>query len=269
MLFRSRDIDKIADKMELDLGEYSPELGFSYNEIAGMSRSQHRSQAMGTAERKGPVKNYFVTEKGDKAKTDIFDGINIGWSRVDGGAAVTTLVEQAQKSFDPAHPENLLPVLAKLRPVMASVAASSQNPLAQLKLQKLDEAIADAGGRAEFVACNVTNEEEVRALMEGTVAKHGRLDILANVAGVMPLPKGMAVKGMENPPVTFNVVEAIDAARKAGRSDIVYPESIPQWIQDVCSKSEEYVQFINGVLAEPPAPAADEGMPEINEEVPF
>ena len=101
---------------------------------------------MGTAERKGPVKNYFVTEKGDKAKTDIFDGINIGWSRVDGGAAVTTLVEQAQKSFDPAHPENLLPVLAKLRPVMASVAASSQNPLAQLKLQKLDEAIADAAG---------------------------------------------------------------------------------------------------------------------------
>lgn len=91
----------------------------------------------------------------------------------------------------------------------------------------------------------------------------------ANVAGVMPLPKGMAVKGMENPPVTFNVVEAIDAARKAGKSDIVYPESIPQWIQDVCSKSEEYVQFINGVLAEPPAPAADEGMPEINEEVPF
>ena len=75
-----------------------------------------------------------------------FDGINIGWSRVDGGAAVTTLVEQAQKSFDPAHPENLLPVLAKLRPVMASVAASSQNPLAQLKLQKLDETIADAAG---------------------------------------------------------------------------------------------------------------------------
>ena len=44
--------------------------------------------------------------------------------------------------------------------------------------------ILDAGGRAEFVACNVTSEDEVRALMEGTVAKHGRLDILANVAGV-------------------------------------------------------------------------------------
>ena len=36
------------DKLAVDLGAYSPELGYSYEEIAGMSRSQHRSQAMGS-----------------------------------------------------------------------------------------------------------------------------------------------------------------------------------------------------------------------------
>ncbi|MEQ1949120.1 MAG: PIG-L family deacetylase [Bryobacteraceae bacterium] len=143
---QQRDIDKIPDKMELDLGEYSPELGFSYNEIAGMSRSQHRSQAMGTAERKGPVRNYFVTENGDKARTDIFEGINIGWSRVDGGAQVTALLEEAKKAYEPAHPEKLVQLLTKLRPVMAAAAASSQNPLAEQKLKHLDETIAEAAG---------------------------------------------------------------------------------------------------------------------------
>jgi hypothetical protein len=49
--------DAIPEKLELDLGAYSPELGYSYNEIAGMSRSQHRSQGLGTGERKGLLMN--------------------------------------------------------------------------------------------------------------------------------------------------------------------------------------------------------------------
>ncbi len=143
---QEKELEKIPDKMELDLGAYSPELGYSYNEIAGMSRSQHRSQAMGTAERRGSVINYFVTERGDKAKNDIFDNINIGWSRLEGGAQVSNLLNQAAAAFVPAHPEALVPLLGKVRPLMASVIASSKNPLAERKLEELDEAIALAGG---------------------------------------------------------------------------------------------------------------------------
>jgi LmbE family N-acetylglucosaminyl deacetylase len=43
----------IKDKLAVDLGEYSAELGYSYSQIAGMSRSQHRSQGMGAPEPKG------------------------------------------------------------------------------------------------------------------------------------------------------------------------------------------------------------------------
>jgi len=143
---QQKEIEKIPEKVELDLGAYSPELGYSYNEIAGMSRSQHRSQAMGTAERKGVLKSYLVTDKGDKATTGIFDNINIEWSRVEGGAQVSALVEEARKAFEPAHPERLLPALAKLRPVMAKVAAESKNQLAERKLAQLDETIAMAAG---------------------------------------------------------------------------------------------------------------------------
>lgn len=43
--------------------------------------------------------------------------------------------------------------------------------------------IAGAGGIAEAVAVDVTREGEVRSLVEGVAAKHGRIDVLVNNAG--------------------------------------------------------------------------------------
>ena len=44
----------------MDTGEYNPVLGNSYSEIAGMSRSQHRSQGMGVAaSAEGPRKTSY------------------------------------------------------------------------------------------------------------------------------------------------------------------------------------------------------------------
>jgi LmbE family N-acetylglucosaminyl deacetylase len=143
---QQKEVETVPEKLAVDLGAYSPELGYSYEEIAGMSRSQHRSQAMGTAQRQGSTVNYFVTDHGDKATKDILEGINLGWSRLEGGAEVTRLLTQASTAFVPAHPEALLPILSKVRPVMAAVAASSKNPQAEARLAELDEAIALAGG---------------------------------------------------------------------------------------------------------------------------
>jgi NAD(P)-dependent dehydrogenase (short-subunit alcohol dehydrogenase family) len=46
------------------------------------------------------------------------------------------------------------------------------------------QAIADAGGDALFVACDVADADHVRALMETTVARHGRIDALVSNAGI-------------------------------------------------------------------------------------
>ena len=78
---QEREAQKMADKIEIDVGEYNRELGYSYAEIAGMSRSQHRSQGMGAPEQKGSQKQYLVTIAGDKATKDIFDGIDTTWNR--------------------------------------------------------------------------------------------------------------------------------------------------------------------------------------------
>lgn len=43
--------------------------------------------------------------------------------------------------------------------------------------------IATAGGRAEFVVADVSKEADVKALIDGAVERHGRLDVLYNNAG--------------------------------------------------------------------------------------
>jgi 2-deoxy-D-gluconate 3-dehydrogenase len=43
--------------------------------------------------------------------------------------------------------------------------------------------IADAGGKAEFAAVDVTSEASCRALIDNAAARHGRLDVLVNNAG--------------------------------------------------------------------------------------
>ena len=143
---QKRGAKKEEEGFEIDVGQYSPELGYSYSEIGSISRSTNRSQGQGTAERKGSQKQAFITIAGDKATKDIFDGIDITWNRIPGGTPVGTLLRQTLDSFVPAHPEALLQSLAQVRTLIAALADSTKDPLAVRKLAEADEAIALASG---------------------------------------------------------------------------------------------------------------------------
>ena len=223
-----KETEKIPDKLTLDLGAYSPELGYSYNEIAGMSRSQHRSQAMGTAERKGAFINYFVTDRGDKATKDVFENINIEWSRLDGGADVTALLNQAAAAFVPAHPEALLPILSKVRPLMTSVAAASKNPLAQGKLAELDEAIALAGGvtvEALSDKAAVTPGGNLKVTLSALARNPGEVRLLGvKLSGMqgLPVPTIAPTVLVLNKPIEFPVNVTIPESQ---------PDTQPYWLE--------------------------------------
>ena len=169
--------------VDIDLGAYSPELGFSYGQIAGMSRSQHRSQGMGSAERPGAQRNTLLTLTGDKATKDIFEGIDVSWNRVPNGASVSPLVQRALAAFDPGHPEKLLPILAEARPLIAAIIASSGDPLARRKLTELDELLALASGLHLEAQANdfaVTPGSDLRVNATATV----RLPVQVSISGI-------------------------------------------------------------------------------------
>lgn len=62
------------------------------------------------------------------------------------------------------------------------------------RLEKLAAEIRADGGEADFRALDVTDAEDVRSFVEGAHAKYGRVDVIVNNAGVMPLSKLDALK---------------------------------------------------------------------------
>jgi len=142
----TRDQEKEAaatpGRIEVDTGAYNPVLGASYSQIAGMSRSMHRSQGMGAPQRPGPSRNYLVPVAGDAPSKDAFDGIDTTWERVPGGAEIGRILSEAVRTFEPDHPERSIPLLLKAAAPMAAI----QDPWAREKVNELHEAIALCAG---------------------------------------------------------------------------------------------------------------------------
>lgn len=114
-----KDLAEIAksdpDWFSVDVGGYDPLLGLSYTEIAGRSRSMHKSQGFGAAETRGESLEYLKLIKGDRPKTkDIFEGIDMTWGRVKGGQSIADLIHRIQSDFDPERPDRSIPTLLDL-----------------------------------------------------------------------------------------------------------------------------------------------------------
>jgi len=138
---------KLPNQIAVDLGTYDPVLGHSYAEIAGMSRSMHRSQGMGAPERKGSAKNFLVLVEGEPATHDMFDGVDTTWSRIPGGAPIGQILSEAARGFDLEHPEKTVPALLQAKRLMAGLEQPGSNrPVVDLKRRELDEAIVLCAG---------------------------------------------------------------------------------------------------------------------------
>lgn len=130
--------------LSLDAGEYVPVIGRSLGEIAGESRSQHRSQAFGALQRKGPIPNYLRREATrvnvatpTTDELSLFDGIDTTWSRfrrsITSPAALAALdsfpaaLNDVRRLFDALNPERAIPPLARARRLLESLCPGSSN----------------------------------------------------------------------------------------------------------------------------------------------
>ena len=98
---------------KVDVGVFNPLLGQSYNEIAALSRNNHKSQGFGTIPLRGTEPDKFQYIAGDSA-ADPFEKTDRGWARIKGGEAISALVRQALQRFDFANPGKVLPQVLQI-----------------------------------------------------------------------------------------------------------------------------------------------------------
>jgi LmbE family N-acetylglucosaminyl deacetylase len=97
--------------IKINFGEYNNFLGRSYTEISALSRTMHKSQGFGSSGRRENLFNYFFQLDGKTAKSDLFEGIDLSWKRVEGSENVEKLLSKAENEYDFENPSAILPLL--------------------------------------------------------------------------------------------------------------------------------------------------------------
>lgn len=111
------------DQFKQEVGMFNPLLGKSYGEIAALGRSQHKSQGFGVPAQRGTATEYFTTIKGNTPTTDLMDGIDLSWHRVEGNKQkISAFISQSIiGDYDMEHPEKLVAPLVKLYQQVATI----------------------------------------------------------------------------------------------------------------------------------------------------
>lgn len=130
------------DQFKLSVGQYEPLLGMGVGELAGISRSIHRSQGAGTPSTPGVQTEYFKLVDGEDLKESLFDGIDITWNRVN-RKDIGDDIARILNTYDFTQPEKSLPALLAVRKKVETVNDAFWR---DQKMQELDAIILHAAG---------------------------------------------------------------------------------------------------------------------------
>ncbi|MEO5584788.1 MAG: PIG-L family deacetylase, partial [Flavobacteriales bacterium] len=130
--------ERDKDWYSVDVGGFDPLLGLSYTELAGRSRSMHKSQGFGAAETRGEQMEYLHFDLGDRPKgADIFDGIDMTWERIPGGAAVAKAVDALLAGYDLRSPEKSVEALGRVALAVDALPPSDWTALTRKRVNAL------------------------------------------------------------------------------------------------------------------------------------
>jgi len=146
--YGSREAFDKADKskmLAIDIGSFDPVTGESNSEIAGRSRSMHKSQGFGSAETRGESLDYIDLLKDAEGTIpkSLFEGIDITWNRVSGGSVIAPLVQELESSFDFKSPSSSIPQLLRLQ---KSILALPDSDWKRIKLADCEKLMKDCLG---------------------------------------------------------------------------------------------------------------------------
>jgi LmbE family N-acetylglucosaminyl deacetylase len=153
------------DQLKTDVGGYNAILGKSYGEIAAESRSQHKSQGFGVASSRGAQLEYFSFTEGSPAKNDIFEDVNTGWSRVEGGAKIDSLIDDLIKNYSLSNPELSVPALVNLYKELGKLKEGYWKIQKAQDIQKLVEAASGIWAEASTNTAFAVQGDSLRLML--------------------------------------------------------------------------------------------------------
>ncbi|WP_443946124.1 PIG-L family deacetylase [Pedobacter sp. AW1-32] len=155
--FRFGSVNTTSEnQLKVTVGQYDPQIGMGYGELAGLSRSLHKSQGAGTQSVAGIRSEYFVHVAGDQAKNGIFDGLAKSWSDK-GMKEIDAALDLVISKFNFVQPNKSLPELIAIRKKIQKL---KDMDLRQDKLQEIDDIILGCSG---FMGEVVTSKPEAVA----------------------------------------------------------------------------------------------------------
>lgn len=225
--YGSREKFETADKtnlVEVETGNYYPALGLSNGEIASLSRSMHKSQGFGSTGSRGGQTEYLEFLKGDfpDDKTNIFDGIDTSWNRLEGGAAIGAILNPLEENFNFQNPSAMVPQLTQAYELVKNLKDTHWR---DIKLQQLETLILDCGGifleavaNTNAINPNGTYEVSIEAVNRSTYPVI--LNSIKSVSGEILLSAGQAL--LPNEKKEFNLTITSTSSQV----------SAPYWLND-------------------------------------
>ncbi len=164
-----------------NIGKFNSLLGTSYNELAAVSRTQHKSQGFGSMSDRGEHFEYFEHLKGEPAKESLFDGMNRSWSTIEKDInvveEVSQTIERCIDEFDYNHPENSLDHLLTLKNALQKL---NDDYWRRIKNHEVDDLIKQCLGlyiEATAETYWVTNGDSVTVNFEITPRNKGGIKL--------------------------------------------------------------------------------------------
>lgn len=202
--------------IKIQLGNYNALLGKSYTEIAAEARSMHKSQGFGSARTRGQRVDYALHKVGEQAQNDLFDGINMTWSRVKGGEKVEGLINEMLSSFKVENPSASVSALINIYNVINTLEENVWTTYKKNEVKDLILACAGlwfeanpsdysvAGGDKIKVNLNVVERSNTNIVLEKVSFRGTGKDSVMNMklANNVPVNQNFELQIPANTPIT-------------------------------------------------------------------
>ena len=235
-------------------GDYDPLIGRSYAEIASEGRSQHKSQEMGSIERRGSQfsgeKLLESTVEKSAKEIDIFDGIDTsikGIAKITGNndtglsdklSDLQETSEKALKEYDAYAPQKIVPVLAKGVKEAREAKESTRNPYTKALLAEKEQEFSSALQAAAGIVIDALSDTETIVAGDSTGVAVKIFGASAQIKSVsLAAPAGWSSENAAEPkpPGGNNFFSRPEAASSAAYFTIKVPANAmltqPYWLE--------------------------------------